>query len=279
MRRHVRQWKGRGSAGAAPAPELGGGIARVGVAAPGGRGLRRSAPAGPPGARRRASRPRPRGCGRRRGGRAGRRGTSPRAAGPRPEAPGDSRPGAGASRAATRVARSASRTWASASRESAGRAWTSLVGTGYPRRLHQADGWRREGGGRLAGARPVAAPARAMFRLTPRRRGGIMPAVSSTPARDRGREPRDPRAHGRRRSGSGRLRPGRRRARSAPTVSSCTPGPPIAWAAMCPPLRGAIVGALRYEGWAATDAEAERLGGGGRACASSPATATGRWAR
>jgi len=28
-------------------------------------------------------------------------------------------------------------------------------------------------------------------------------------------------------------------------------GPPIEWAAMCPPLRGAIVGALRYEGWAA----------------------------
>ena len=40
-------------------------------------------------------------------------------------------------------------------------------------------------------------------------------------------------------------------------------GPPIAWAAMCPPLRGAIVGALRYEGWAATDEDAERLGAAG----------------
>ncbi|HEY7138705.1 MAG TPA: DUF1116 domain-containing protein [Methylomirabilota bacterium] len=36
-------------------------------------------------------------------------------------------------------------------------------------------------------------------------------------------------------------------------------GPPIAWAAMCPPLRGAVVGAIRYEGWAATDEDAERL--------------------
>lgn len=33
-------------------------------------------------------------------------------------------------------------------------------------------------------------------------------------------------------------------------------GPPIAWAAMGPPLRGAVAGALRYEGWAATDADA-----------------------
>ncbi len=40
-------------------------------------------------------------------------------------------------------------------------------------------------------------------------------------------------------------------------------GPPIAWAAMCPPLRGAIVGALRYEGWAATDEDAERVGASG----------------
>jgi hypothetical protein len=41
-------------------------------------------------------------------------------------------------------------------------------------------------------------------------------------------------------------------------------GPPIAWAAMCPPLRGAIVGALRYEGWAESDTDAERLAAGGR---------------
>ncbi len=35
-------------------------------------------------------------------------------------------------------------------------------------------------------------------------------------------------------------------------------GPPIVWDAMCPMLRGAVVGALRYEGWAATEADAER---------------------
>src|SRR5215831_13926162 len=40
-------------------------------------------------------------------------------------------------------------------------------------------------------------------------------------------------------------------------------GPPIAWPAMCPPLRGAIVGAIRYEGWARTDEDAERLAAGG----------------
>jgi hypothetical protein len=40
-------------------------------------------------------------------------------------------------------------------------------------------------------------------------------------------------------------------------------GPPLAWAAMCPPLQGAVVGALRYEGWARSDAEAERLAASG----------------
>jgi len=33
-------------------------------------------------------------------------------------------------------------------------------------------------------------------------------------------------------------------------------GPPIGWEAMCPPLQAAIVGALRYEGWAGSEAEA-----------------------
>ena len=33
-------------------------------------------------------------------------------------------------------------------------------------------------------------------------------------------------------------------------------GPPIAWEAMCPPLQGAVVGAIRYEGWATSEAEA-----------------------
>lgn len=36
-------------------------------------------------------------------------------------------------------------------------------------------------------------------------------------------------------------------------------GPPISWEAMCPPLRGAVVGALRYEGWATSDDEALRF--------------------
>jgi hypothetical protein len=40
-------------------------------------------------------------------------------------------------------------------------------------------------------------------------------------------------------------------------------GPPIRWAAMCEPLRGAVVGALRHEGWAATDEEAAALAAGG----------------
>ena len=35
-------------------------------------------------------------------------------------------------------------------------------------------------------------------------------------------------------------------------------GPPIGWDAMGPMLRGAVVGVLRYEGWAASDADAER---------------------
>lgn len=36
-------------------------------------------------------------------------------------------------------------------------------------------------------------------------------------------------------------------------------GPPMAWEAMCAPLQGAVVGALRYEGWAASDEEAVGL--------------------
>ena len=39
-------------------------------------------------------------------------------------------------------------------------------------------------------------------------------------------------------------------------------GPPIAWEAMCPPLQGAVVGVLRYEGWAASEEEAVRLAAG-----------------
>jgi hypothetical protein len=36
-------------------------------------------------------------------------------------------------------------------------------------------------------------------------------------------------------------------------------GPPLAWPAMCAPLRGAIVGAIRHEGWAPTDEAATAL--------------------
>lgn len=36
-------------------------------------------------------------------------------------------------------------------------------------------------------------------------------------------------------------------------------GPPVAWAAMCGPLRGALLGALRLEGLAGTEADVERL--------------------
>jgi hypothetical protein len=40
-------------------------------------------------------------------------------------------------------------------------------------------------------------------------------------------------------------------------------GPPIAWARMCGPMRGAVVGAILYEGWADTPDAAERLADGG----------------
>ncbi len=40
-------------------------------------------------------------------------------------------------------------------------------------------------------------------------------------------------------------------------------GPPIAWEAMCPPLRGAVTGAIRYEGWADGDEDARRLAASG----------------
>ncbi|MBA3687353.1 MAG: DUF1116 domain-containing protein [Chloroflexi bacterium] len=36
-------------------------------------------------------------------------------------------------------------------------------------------------------------------------------------------------------------------------------GPPISWERMCGPMRGAIIGALLFEGWASTPEEAERL--------------------
>jgi hypothetical protein len=40
-------------------------------------------------------------------------------------------------------------------------------------------------------------------------------------------------------------------------------GPPIEWARMSGPLRGAIIGAIIYEGWATNEMEAEKLAGSG----------------
>ncbi len=41
-------------------------------------------------------------------------------------------------------------------------------------------------------------------------------------------------------------------------------GPPVAWSDMCGPMRGAVVGAIKYEGWAENDQEAEALVEAGR---------------
>ncbi|SDK94185.1 YlbE family protein [Natronincola ferrireducens] len=41
-------------------------------------------------------------------------------------------------------------------------------------------------------------------------------------------------------------------------------GPPIQWENMCGPLKGAIIGAIRYEGLAATEEEAEALAASGK---------------
>jgi hypothetical protein len=40
-------------------------------------------------------------------------------------------------------------------------------------------------------------------------------------------------------------------------------GPPISWDGMCGPMRGAVIGAAIFEGWAANAEEAERLAGSG----------------
>jgi len=40
-------------------------------------------------------------------------------------------------------------------------------------------------------------------------------------------------------------------------------GPPIAWDRMCGPMRGAVIGAILYEGWADAPDAAQRLAGGG----------------
>ena len=40
-------------------------------------------------------------------------------------------------------------------------------------------------------------------------------------------------------------------------------GPPVQWPDMCNPMRGAVVGALRYQGWASTEYEAAALASSG----------------
>lgn len=40
-------------------------------------------------------------------------------------------------------------------------------------------------------------------------------------------------------------------------------GPPIAWERMCGPMQGAVIAAVRFEGWAATPDDAERLAASG----------------
>jgi len=40
-------------------------------------------------------------------------------------------------------------------------------------------------------------------------------------------------------------------------------GPPITWSRMCPIMRGAVMCAAQFEGWAATPAEAERQAAAG----------------
>ncbi|MCH7606315.1 MAG: DUF1116 domain-containing protein [Chloroflexi bacterium] len=40
-------------------------------------------------------------------------------------------------------------------------------------------------------------------------------------------------------------------------------GPPVDWRDMCGPMQGAVIGAMRYEGWAGTEAEAEEMAAGG----------------
>src|SRR5918994_4240762 len=40
-------------------------------------------------------------------------------------------------------------------------------------------------------------------------------------------------------------------------------GPPIPWERMCGPMQGAIIGAILYEGWAQSHADAEALAGRG----------------
>ena len=40
-------------------------------------------------------------------------------------------------------------------------------------------------------------------------------------------------------------------------------GPPVQWPKMCSPMQGAVVGALRYQGWVGTGEEAAALASSG----------------
>jgi hypothetical protein len=51
-----------------------------------------------------------------------------------------------------------------------------------------------------------------------------------------------------------------REAFGLPTHLVLHAGPPIEWAAVCEPMQAAVLGAIRYEGWAADDDAAARVG-------------------
>ena len=56
-------------------------------------------------------------------------------------------------------------------------------------------------------------------------------------------------------------------------------GPPIDWERMCGPMRGAVCGAIVFEGWAADLAAAEKLAASGGVSSSRPTTTSARSAR
>ena len=47
-------------------------------------------------------------------------------------------------------------------------------------------------------------------------------------------------------------------------------GPPVQWSDMCNPMQGAVVGALRYQGWAGTEDEAAAMASTGSVSLHSP---------
>ena len=75
------------------------------------------------------------------------------------------------------------------------------------------------------------------------------------------------------------VRAGRGGARPGLGAELLHSGPPIAWERMCGPVRGAVIGAILFEGWAATPEEAGQLADDGAHRASRRATTTARSAR